>query len=490
MKLIKKIAAIMFAFMMVFSLSTNVRADDTSGDSKTTTGTITIENSNARQTYKLYRILGLESYNKTDKAYSYKLSTNWSNFITDDDGAKDYLQETNGYVTWKVGDNDTTKASFIKLALKYADSKHIEADYTLINDTDSTKNLTQDLPLGYYLVSSTTGTLCNLTTTNPTQIIADKNSVPTVKKEIVLENHTRSEKNSANIGDTVGFHTVITVGKGPKNYVLHDKMDPGLKFQGTIMINANKAPHPTPSGTTPSYTLATDPGDGCAFHLVFNQEYLDKIDNTYTIDVLYSAKVTAEAPIKTGIVNDTWLTYGDSNYSTTHSKTNTFTFNMPVLKYTGDINNPKKLSGAKFTLYSDDKCENAIELIKDGTEENYRKFINDEDDNSNKITEITTTDSGEFTISGLKEGIYYLKEIEAPKGYNKLTQSLTVVIDEDGNISVNGGTASNKVEVQNNKGSLLPSTGGMGTTLIYLIGGALVLGSGFVLANKKRAKAK
>lgn len=339
------------------------------------------------------------------------------------------------------------------------------------------------------MVSSTTGTLCNLTTTNPTQKIADKNSVPTVKKEIVLDNGTRSEKNSANIGDTVGFHTLITVGKGPKNYVLHDKMGKGLKFQDIHSIQANKPPHPSTSGETPSYTLEKDPDDGCAFHLVFNQGYLDKIDETYTIEFIYYAKVTAEALIKTGIVNDTWLTYGDSNYSTTHSKTNTFTFNMPVLKYTGDINNPKKLAGAKFTLYSDAQCENAIELIKDGTEENYRKFINDEDDNSNKITEITTTDSGEFTISGLKEGIYYLKEIEAPKGYNKLTQSLTVDIDKDGNISVNG-TASDKVKVQNNKGDLLPSTGGMGTTLIYLIGGALVLGSGFVLANKKRAKAK
>lgn len=488
MKLIKKIAAIMFAFMMVFSLSTNVKADDTSGDSKTTTGTITIENSNAGQTYKLYRILNLESYNKTDKAYSYKLSTNWSNFITDDDGAKDYLQETNGYVTWKVEDNDTTKASFIKLALKYADSKGIAADYTLENNTNSTKNLTQDLPLGYYLVSSTTGTLCNLTTTNPIQKIKDKNTVPTVKKEIMIGND-RTNTNSANIGEQVHFYTVITVGNGPKNYVLHDKMDKGLKFNGDIMIQANKTPHPTPSGATPSYNLVTDPDDGCAFHLVFNQDYLDKIDETYTIEILYTANVTAEAPIKTRIVNDTWLTYGDSNYSTTHSKTNTFTFNMPVLKYTGDINNPKKLSGAKFTLYSDDKCENAIELIKDGTEENYRKFINDEDDNSNKITEITTTGSGEFTIFGLKEGTYYLKEIEAPKGYNKLTQSLTVDIDKDGNISVNG-TASDKVEVQNNKGDLLPSTGGMGTTLIYLIGGALVLGSGIVLANKKRAKAK
>ena len=79
MKLIKKIAAIMFAFMMVFSLSTNAKADENSGDS-TATGTITIENSNAGQTYNLYRILDLESYNNVDKAYSYKLSTKWTWF--------------------------------------------------------------------------------------------------------------------------------------------------------------------------------------------------------------------------------------------------------------------------------------------------------------------------------------------------------------------------------------------------------------------------
>lgn len=66
MKLIKKIAAIMFAFMLVFSLSTNAKADENSGDS-TATGTITIENSNAGQTYNLYRILDLESYNNVDK---------------------------------------------------------------------------------------------------------------------------------------------------------------------------------------------------------------------------------------------------------------------------------------------------------------------------------------------------------------------------------------------------------------------------------------
>lgn len=100
MKLIKKIAAIMFAFMMVFSLSTNAKADENSGDS-TATGTITIENSNAGQTYNLYRILNLESYNNVDKAYSYKLSSKWTGFLGYA-GVDVYLKKNtdNDYVTW------------------------------------------------------------------------------------------------------------------------------------------------------------------------------------------------------------------------------------------------------------------------------------------------------------------------------------------------------------------------------------------------------
>ena len=138
MKLIKKIAAIMFAFMMVFSLSTNAKADENSGDS-TATGTITIENSNAGQTYNLYRILDLESYNNVDKAYSYKLSSKWTGFL-EYEGVDAYLKKDNDYVTWvNAKQDEETTRKFVKLALKYAGEKSIVEDESVKNDSETIK---------------------------------------------------------------------------------------------------------------------------------------------------------------------------------------------------------------------------------------------------------------------------------------------------------------------------------------------------------------
>lgn len=100
MKLIKKIAAIMFAFMMVFSLSTNVNAE--SGKYEDRDGKITISNAVKDQTYTIYRMLKLESFG--GKNYSYTLEDGWDNFIsTEGTGAgKDYLEKnSDGYITFK-----------------------------------------------------------------------------------------------------------------------------------------------------------------------------------------------------------------------------------------------------------------------------------------------------------------------------------------------------------------------------------------------------
>lgn len=188
----------------------------------------------------------------------------------------------------------------------------------------------------------------------------------------------------------------------------------------------------------------------------------------------------------TGNTNTATLSCGDSHSST--STTHTYAFGIPVFKYTKKGLNETPLAGASFALYYDEDCTNLVNLIKSSSGENYRLFISGDVD-VNKVLAVTTNDTGSFNITGLKAGAYYLKEIEAPKGYNKLAAPIKVEIDNNGNVKVNGADA-NKVKVENKTGTLLPSTGGMGTTMIYMAGAILVVASGIVLVSKKRSKAK
>lgn len=500
MKLIKKIAAIMFAFIMVFSLSTNVKADDNTGDS-TTTGTITIENSNARQTYNLYRILDLESYNNTDKAYSYKLSTKWTGFL-EYPGVNVYLKKNtdNDYVTWVNAKKDPeTMRVFVKLALKYAEEKSIAVDETIKNDSTTVKNITTNsLKLGYYLVSSSAGSLISIDTNNPNKNIQEKNGVPTITKNVSTDHGTTysAKKNSVNAGDTVGYQTTITFKPGAKNYKLHDTMDSKLEFQVIHDAHTNLS---NSFNINKYIELNKTPTDGCTFEVtfkdVFYTDFRDKIDNnelkSLTISYRSIFKEENGSYINQPMKNTTHLTYGDNDTESKTDETETYTFGVPVLKYTKDENDVKKtLANAQFNLYKDsvDNEENKLKFTYDPANEYYR-LTKSESGDSTMISNGTKA----FTITGLEAGTYYLKEIKAPNGYNILTSPIEFEIKQkdDGTQQIIMNNKEVKiVEVLNNKGSLLPSTGGMGTTLIYLIGGALVLGSGIVLANKKRAKAK
>lgn len=498
MKLIKKIAAIMFAFMMVFSLSTNAKADENSGDS-TATGTITIENSNAGQTYNLYRILDLESYNNADKAYSYKLSTKWTGFL-EYEGVDAYLKKDNDYVTWvNAKQDEETTRKFVKLALKYAGEKTIVADGTVKNESETIKNITTDpLKLGYYLVSSTAGSLISIDTNNPNKNIKEKNGVPTVTKMVSTDHGTTylAKKNSVYAGATVGYQTKILFKPGAKNYKLHDKMDDKLEFQAIHDARTNLS---NSFDINKYIELNKTPTDGCTFEVtfkdVFYTDFRDKIDNgeLTSLTISYHSIFNEEngsyfnQPMK----NTTHLTYGDNDTESNTDETKTYTFGVPVLKYTKNENGVRKtLADAQFNLYknSTDDEKNKLKFTYDPTNEYYR-YTTGESGNDT----MTSNGTKAFTITGLEAGTYYLKETKAPNGYNRLTSPIKIEIKQkdDGTQQI---IFNNKevttVDVLNEKGSLLPQTGGMGTTLIYLIGGALVLGSGFVLANKKRAKAK
>lgn len=511
MKLIKNIAAIMFAFMMVVSMSCNVKADDTTATTETGEGKITINNAIPKQTYKLYRLLDLESYSvnedgqKENGNYSYKPTSKWKTFL-EGNGIRDvYFTFENGYASWK---KDANVETFAKLAIEHANKENtvIEAEKTEVAPTaaegKNTSTVTfENLPLGYYLVDSSVGTLCSLDTTNTDATIREKNGVPSVDKKVSsTETGNYDTSNTASIGDTVYFKTTITAQPGAQNYVLHDKMDAGLTFnEDSVKVNLRKKGTSNDQNLTKEthYNVETTNLDNtdpkCTFHINFFQSLCDSLGTDDTITVTYSATLNKNAVIAgEGNKNETWLKYGENNnLETTHPTTTTKTFEMHVFKFYKDKKNSDKETGladAVFTLSKKSDGTEPIKLTKTNENSNIYKV-----NNNGTITDITTPGDGKFTIQGLGAGTYYLTEIKQPDGYNKLAKSVKVEIDVNGAITVDGKliTGVDKlVEVENKTGTVLPSTGGTGTTMIYLVGAVLVLGSGVVLVTKRRVKNK
>lgn len=508
MKLIKKIAAIMFAFMMVVSMSCNVKADEGTTPTTGKTGTITINNAIPEQTYTIYKILDLESYSskvvdgKETGNFAYKPSSEWESFIKGKNVRDKYFIFDGEYVSWK---ENADPAEFAKLALDYAkqDGSTVKTSTTntapAASAGQTTSTVTFDkLSLGYYLVDSSVGTLCSLDTTKPTVEIKEKNGVPSVEKK-VYNGTDYDDSNNANIGDTISFQTTINVKKGATNYILHDKMSKGLtyvKSTNTTVhaygLNGYMWADASQPKLDVDYEIKKDNlGDDCSFHIEFKNSYLEKhAAEEYVIHIAYNAILNENAVIAgEGNKNETWLKYGENNYlETTHPTTTTKTFEMNVFKFyidKNDSNTEKGLADAKFTLSKNQNGTDPIKLIDKGSN-TYRVAKTDE---TNTITEVITPDNGRFTIQGLGAGTYYLTETKQPAGYNKLSGPVTVVIDETGLVKV-GESEANPVKVENKSGTVLPSTGGAGTTIIYLIGGALVLGSGVVLVTKRRVKGK
>ena len=501
MKLIKKIAAIMLSVMIVLGMASVVSADEGETAASATTGTITITDALVGQKYKIYKILELESFSGTDDTgnYAYKIDSNWENFIkgtAEGEGTgNEYLEiidTTYNYVRWKGEKNDARVAEFAKKALEYAKSKNINPD-RISNDTTSTTVTFNNLPLGYYVVESSVGALCGLTTTNPTATIQEKNGVPSVEKK-VQEDSTSAwgDSNTADIGQTVNFQTTITAQQGAQNYVLHDKMDAGLTFDtSSVQVKLKKSSETAESAVqTSDYTVKNsglESTNSCTFHVEFTQAFCNILKANDQIIVTYSATLNEKAVIAgEGNKNETWLKYGDSS-TTTHSTTTTKTFELPVFKYTGK---DTPLKDAEFELKRNNETT-AIALIKKTPVEG-EKYTGDiyqvaKTGESGTVTSVTTTKSGKFKIQGLDAGTYYLTETQQPDGYNKLSAPITVVIAEEGTITVDSKTVT-EVKVLNNTGTILPTTGGNGTSLIYFLGAVLALVSGVVLITKQRMK--
>lgn len=455
MKNIKKLFGLLFAF--VFALVQVNAANN---------GTITINKAVVDETYSIYRVLDLETYDKTNNHYIYRANEKFEAFITSTEGQK-YLEARNEngatYYVWKTG---ADVVEFSKAALAYA-----KANNVIPVDSKKATSTTvkfDNLSLGYYLVDTTTGSLLNLTTTNPDAVIDEKNTVvPKVDKDVKEDSTGNYGKtNDATIGDTIEFKATITTGAGFTKYVLRDTMSTGLTFNadsvnvkvGDTTVNAS------------NYTV-TPNKDGYTFVVEFKDSYIVTLPKNTVIEVYYTATLNENAVVEgNGNPNELDLAYGENN-TTDKVKTTTYTYAFDLVKNDKDKN---QLEGAKFKLLDKTGKEIKVVLV-DVTKNIYRVAVGNE--------EGVLIVVGKATIEGLDADEYQLEEVEAPVGYNKLTSTVkfTITGKNDNNTYER---VSN--EVINYTGSQLPETGGMGTTLFLTLGSILVIGFGLLLVTKLR----
>ena len=470
-KTFKKLFAALLAAALVLAMAVPAFAE-----TNATKGSIKIDHTVSGETYTIYRMFKLDSYNAESNTYSYTVESAWENFFKTGAGRNYITLDGQNHPTWTAADeNDsTTVAAFAKAALDWAKVKGITG--TAETATGNTVTFS-NLDLGYYLVDSSLGALCGLNTTNPDATITEKNEKPTIEKE-VKNGDAWGTTNDAKIGDTVEFKITIHVEAGAQKYKVTDTMEKGLSFNsGSIKIDDAAL-----DNNNATLTLKQKEGDP-TFTLTFADSYVaGKVGET--IVVTYTATLNENAVVA-GNKNSATLHY--SNQHTVNKETTTYTHEFDLVKVDGTTN--KLLDGAEFKLYTAKDGGEPIKFV--AVEGGYRVANGDE---TGAVDTIKV--NGKVHISGLDKVNYWLDETHAPAGYNKLTERQEVKLSEGSqNATLETGAitwaeGNGGVVVKNNAGTVLPSTGGMGTTLFYVIGGGLMVAAVVLLVTKKRMEHK
>ena len=372
-----------------------------------------------------------------------------------------------------------------------------------------------DLSAGYYLVKNKAGSVGENETYTSFILkvvknveVSPKGDKPTLEKKVKDINDTTDDTTSNwqdsadhDIGDKVPFQLTAKIASNFADYktykfVFHDEQSEGLTFMSDtveVTVGGTKL-------TPDKYDVITSTGDKCTFHVVIDD--LKQIPSAAAgakVVVEYKSKLNEKAKIGSeGNPNEAYLEYSNNPYDTNGTtttpkdKVTVFTFKVVANKIDGATD--EALKGAAFALYKQDKAGNwNLVALNNATE-------------SNGVYKIVDNKKTTFEWVGLDDGTYKIIEIITPAGYNTIEeQTFTVVAThetesddpqlktltgnpETGAIQFTSKTdeGSLSTTIENNRGTTLPSTGGIGTTIFYVVGGGLMVAAAILLITKKR----
>lgn len=497
-KAMKKLMAALLAVAMVCAMAIPAFADGSSSTSTAAVTKYTITAPKNGHTYEIYQI-----FTGDYDALQPSMLTNikWGENGTGTVGAAVEQNVLNALSAVASSASDKAKLDVIENYVKLdttpvaivtnGSSVEVVGGYYLIKDQDG--SLSGSEPYTTYLVS-VVGTVT---------ISPKSNDVPEFEKKLKDTNDSTGDttgwQDSADydIGDDIPFRLQGTVPEDYGSYktyyyAFHDKEEAGLTFDSSSVkvfvgdeVNGTKI-------DASNYTVVTNPADGCTFEIVFDDlKNIPTVTANSIITVTYKSRLNENAVLGAqGNVNKAKLEYSNNPKGTGTGRTpwdNVIVFTYKVVVNKVDQNR-QPLEGAEFTL---------TKKLKDGTENVIPMKI----DTSNKAL---------FTLSGLDDGMYTLTETVTPAHYNTISP-ITFTVNADHTItweadprntvltSLSGNTASGEItfthnetdgslttDVVNNIGTTLPGTGGIGTTIFYVIGGGLMVAAAILLITKKR----
>ena len=528
MKHLKKLASILLVLVMVLSVTTTAFAAE-------------VTNSTTHS-YNAYQI-----FSGTQVDNSAPLGdVAWGSGINGEAFLEELKTDTRfGKESTNIFASCTTAADVAAVLGGYADksdeakafanvaAKHLTTTCTAIAAGASTV----DLAAGYYLLVDTStpgvGDAMNsalLQVTNKGSITIEKKyDVPTVDKSVKDTDDQWGEAADWEIGSKVPFQLVGTL---PTNfadyetykYVFHDTLSAGLQYNGNVKVYVQNGKDKTEitKGFTVDPSAAATAGGGTLTVTFTDLKAVEGVTATSKIVVEYTAKLLDTAVIgKPGNKNEVYLEYsnnpnhtgeGTPTGNTPKDEVLVFTYELDVTKVDGQ-DAEKKLANAEFVLLNSDKTKVAkvangklvawVDVPTAGTDGTITYPAG---------TTLTSGSDGKFVIAGLDAGTYYLRETKAPGGYNLLKNDISVTIiakldkaednpaltelklsvkddKADATATESNGSVDTGIvatNVMNNSGAQLPETGGMGTTLFYVLGGILVLVAIILLVTRKR----